>query len=244
MRTTAPAGIEKHRPRIGLTMYGKDSLGNYRLPADYASAVVRAGGLPVLLPPVGEEFAVSWLAVLDGVVLCGGGDIHPQHYGAGAHASLYGIDADRDATELALARIVLACRLPTLAICRGMQLINVLLGGSLHQHLPDLGSTDPPHRGDGGTAVVHAVQLAAESSLDKLLDGSRVDVMSLHHQAIDRLGRGLQAIAWGDDGVIEAVALRGNDDLIAVQWHPEMSASRDRRQQRLFDWLVACASRD
>ncbi|HWQ15484.1 MAG TPA: gamma-glutamyl-gamma-aminobutyrate hydrolase family protein, partial [Roseiflexaceae bacterium] len=162
-----------------------------------------------------------------------------RHYQGAEHDTLYGLDPARDSTELRLTRLILERRFPTLAVCRGMQLINIVLGGSLHVHLPEVYGEAIAHRAPPREPIPHSIEIAADSRLARQLGATRTEIVSWHHQAIDRLGAGLRAVAWADDGVIEAVELDGFERLIAVQWHPELSAECDPRQQALFDALVA-----
>ena len=228
-------------PLIGLTSYGHLENQRYNLPAEYVQAVVKAGGVPVLLPPTDPGQAQEWLQRVDGLVLSGGGDIDPRHYAGDDHEALYGIDAARDATELALARLALECRFPTLAICRGLQVVNTVLGGNLHLHLPDVYGEQVLHRLPPRGPVTHEVEVAPGSRLAAILGGTRMPISSWHHQAIERLGKGLQPVAWAEDGAIEAVELDGNDQLIAIQWHPEHTALQDPSQLALFQALVTLA---
>ena len=198
-----------------------------------------AGGVPVLLPPVpGIAAAVGRL---DALVLTGGGDIDPAAYGAAPHPRTGGVSAGRDQAELELLAAALAAGLPVLGICRGLQLLNVARGGTLHQHVADLGTAgDSGHTPAPGTFGSHPVRVAPGSLLAGILaaDGP-LAVATAHHQAIDRLGDGLTATAWAQDGLVEAVELAGGEHhpfVLAVQWHPE--AGRD---PRLFQALVAAA---
>ena len=225
------------RPVIGISCYGKAKIPDrYSVPIDYVKAVQCAGGLVVLLPPGEPEV----LERVDGLVLAGGGDIDPKHYGdEKRHASLYGLDDERDAFEFGVARHAIARDLPTLAICRGMQVVNVATGGSLHQHLGD----DPalhPHRGEG-RSVTHVVKPVGGSLLAKITARDTFPVCSEHHQAVKRLGEGMRTVATAEDGTIEAVESAQHPNLLAVQWHPEDTAGEDPTQQALFDWLIATA---
>ncbi|MGL6070192.1 gamma-glutamyl-gamma-aminobutyrate hydrolase family protein [Craterilacuibacter sp.] len=230
---------------VGLTTYPAGAGHGPHTPPEYIDAVVRAGGVPVLLPHThhgnAEHWIRVWLSRLDAVVLIGGGDIAPEHT-ARTHETLYGIHSGRDHTELALARALIKARLPTLAICRGLQLFNVALGGSLHPHLPDVVGETVAHRSPARAAVAHPVSLEPASTLAALLGSQQVTPLSWHHQAVSRLGHGLQAVAWADDGIIEALTLAGFPELIAVQWHPELTAGDDARQQSLFDEIVRLAT--
>jgi putative glutamine amidotransferase len=230
-------------PVIGLTTYPRDERGRFHLPVEYVAAVRRAGGLPWLIPP-GEERAEELFERLDGLCLSGGGDIDPALYGGARHASLYGIDRGRDESELALVREALARGLPTLGICRGCQLVNVALGGTLIEHLPDEVGETVRHRGPQRSSVPHPVELVPGSRLASIVGREAAPPLSSHHQAIREVARGLEVVARAPDGTIEAVELRAQRFFVAVQWHPEESAHEDQDQQRLFDALVRAARGD
>ena len=200
-------------------------------------AVRRAGGVPVLIAP-GEPHLDALLARLDGVVLAGGGDIDPRRWGGTAHPSIEFVDQARDDLELELARRVVDDGVPTLAVCRGLQVLNTTLGGTLHPHLPEVVSADIPHRQEPKWTHTHTVEVDAGSLVARVMGTESVAPACWHHQAVDRLGAGLAVTAWSPDGVIEAVELSGHPWLVAVQWHPEMTAADDGTQQRLFDGLV------
>jgi putative glutamine amidotransferase len=208
------------------------------LPRRYADAVSAAGGIPVLLPP--EPGIGDALARLDGLMLSGGGDIDPARYGAEPSPELTSVRAERDAAEFALLDAARSLRLPVLGICRGMQVINVARGGSLHQHLPDVVGHDG-HAPQAGAFGTHEVRVAPGSRLSAILGrdavGPAITTPTHHHQAVDRLGTGLTATAWAADGTIEAFESDGGDQfLVAIQWHPE--AGDD---PALFRALVAAA---
>jgi putative glutamine amidotransferase len=230
-------------PVIGISAYSEKArwgvwdTGAVLLPQRYCAQVAAAGGVPVLLPPLpGIERAVGRL---DGLVLSGGADVDPGRYGADAHELTYGVRPDRDAAEAALLAAALERGLPLLGICRGLQVINVARGGTLHQHLPDLvGHTD--HGPTPGGYGSHPVRVAPGSRLAGVLGRTETEgVPTHHHQAIDRLGDGLTAVAWTADGVIEAVELDapGCPFALAVQWHPEAASDLS-----LFRALIAAAS--
>ena len=235
------AVLDRRRPRIGLPTYveparwGAWDRPAALLPQAYVAAVVAAGGLPVLLPPVPSgDAAHSAVAALDALILTGGADIEPARYGAEAEAATQAPRPDRDRWEADLLAAALARDLPVLAICRGHQLLNVASGGTLHQHLPDLVG----HTGHApGPAVLgtSAVRLDEGSPVAAIL-GTEVKVPCYHHQAIDRLGAGLEVVGRADDGVVEAVVMRDRRFVIGVQWHPE-----DGDDPRLFEALVAAA---
>jgi putative glutamine amidotransferase len=210
------------------------------LPENYFELVAAAGGRPLLLPPPSRSpdgpgaAADDVIAVLDGLVLSGGGDLDPQAYGQEADSEVGGIDTNRDASERALLAAALRADLPILAICRGCQVLNVELGGTLHQHLPDvIGSlahrSAPLVFGEVEVETVPGTRAAA-------VFGSSPTVLCSHHQSIAALGRGLVTTASAPDGVIEAVELPGSRFVLGVQWHPE-----EGMDQRPFDALVHAA---
>ena len=230
-------------PLIGITTYGRGEDGRFSLPDQYVTATRRAGGLVVLLPP-GETFIDELFSKLDGIVLAGGGDIDPDLYGGELHPEVYMVDPDRDALELALTRRVLSEGLPTLAICRGAQMVNIALGGTLHEHLPDVVGESIKHRLPPREPTPHPVTLVEETGLARLLGQSTFDAASWHHQAVDRAGRGLVVSAHAADGTIEALELPDHPWLYAVQWHPELTAETDPIQQTLFNELVTACRQD
>ena len=233
-------------PLIGVTTYVADARwGAWErraavLPASYFGLVASAGGRPLLLPPPATAVggpgagADDVVAVLDALVLTGGGDVDPSSYGEEPVPEVAGVDPVRDESERALLASALRVDLPVLAICRGCQVLNVFLGGTLHQHLPDaVGNTD--HRRisyvfeDVEVATVPGTRTAA-------VFGAATTVRCSHHQAIRDLGRGLVVTASAGDGVIEAVELPSAKFVLGVQWHPE-----EGLDQRPFDALVAAA---
>lgn len=229
-------------PLIGITTYGRNHEDEFTLPAVYVEAVRRAGGIPLLIAP-GEAQLDELLGILDGLILSGGGDLDPAHYGSNGHATIYMIDAERDATELELARRVINLGAPTLCICRGLQLLNVALGGTLIEHLPDVVSGAIQHRDEPDKPTAHAFTILPATHLAELIDSGEIHGVSWHHQAIRTLAPNLVISAQAADGIIEGVELPEHPWLIATQWHPEMSAATDPRQQLLFDEFIAAAIR-
>lgn len=213
-------------------------------PQTYVDCVLQAGGLPVLLPIVTEETAAAYLSRIDALVLTGGLDLDPLHYGQEPMPDLGKIDQQRDAIELALARGAHEQGMPILAICRGQQLLNVALGGTLHQHIPD--AYDPVLRHDqidlNADALAHHVDVVAGTLLHGLVGAERIRVNSFHHQAVDRLAPRLVVTARADDGVIEAVEDPDHPFCLAVQWHPERR-ERDPVTRALFGAVVEAARR-
>ena len=229
---------------IGLTTYGLNDEGRHELPAEYSQSVVRSGAVPVLLPPVGgRELAEAWLDHVDGVILTGGGDLDPALYGGQRHPSIYNLDPARDTAEMAVARAALERSLPILAICRGLQVVNTVLGGTLYEDLADaLGST-VTHRVIPHAPTRHSVRIEPGTCLASILGTRRADSMSWHHQGIRSLGDGLRPTAYAEDGLIEAAELSTHPWCVGVQWHPELSAAEDPVQQNLFNALAKQAMR-
>jgi len=197
-------------------------------------SVWRAGGEPVSIHPADTDVA-SRLARFDGVLLPGGGDLDPHRYGAiDAHDSVYDVDDLQDAFDLEVARQALELGLPLLAVCRGLQVVNVALGGTLEQ---DMGGPESEHR-----HVVHPVTLEAGSVVAGAAGVEKVDASCYHHQRVDRLGTGLSVTATAADGTVEALELPGARGWFsAVQWHPEDTAHEDAAQHGLFAALVRAA---
>ncbi len=214
--------------------------GAYAVPESYIRAGRRAGGRPVLLPP-GEISAdvdpADLLAPFNGLLLIGGGDIEPRRYGASDRKEIYGVEPDRDEDEIELVLAADRTSLPTLAICRGAQTVNVAFGGTLHQHLPDLEGLIPHGTPGGGKPTVHDVRVAPASRIRRATRAEVLATSSHHHQGIDRLGVGLVPTAWSGDSLVEGLE-RERGWLVGVQWHPEDTAAGDDAQQALFDELV------
>jgi len=201
----------------------------------YVSAISRAGAAALLLPPMDLDPAPV-LSVLDGVVVTGGPDIDPSRYGATPHVQTDAPRQERDAWEVALCQAAIKMELPLLAICRGLQVLNVAMGGTLHQHLPDIVGHDF-HRVRLGQSHRNSVMVEPESAVASIL-GRETTGLCHHHQALDRLGRGLQAVGFAPDGTVEAVELPGPGFVIGVQWHPEDNPDDDR----LFAAFVGAAA--
>ncbi|WP_344066877.1 gamma-glutamyl-gamma-aminobutyrate hydrolase family protein [Microbacterium pumilum] len=230
---------------IGLTTYleqAKQGVWDVRaafLPQRYLDAVTSSGGVAVLLPPQPEPDAAAAAVMdgLDGLILTGGLDVQPELYGAQRHPLTDPARPDRDAWELALFRGAEERRVPVLAICRGLQLVNVARGGTLHQHLPEALGTER-YRIGGGVFATNEVIADDGSVLAQLVGTDPIDVHSYHHQGIDQLGEGLIATARTDDGLVQAIESGGEGYVVGVQWHPEENA----QDRRLFEGLVAAAS--
>ncbi|PPK68859.1 gamma-glutamyl-gamma-aminobutyrate hydrolase family protein [Actinokineospora auranticolor] len=241
------SNVSDRPPVIGLTTYLEPAtFGIWETEAavlhrEYLDAVRAAGGNPVLLPPIGDWRAatVGWL---DGLVLSGGADIEPRRYGQRPHPTTGTPQPQRDAAEFALLDAALALDLPVLAVCRGMQVLNVALGGTLHQHTPEvIGTTD--HQPQVATFGKTALSLVPGSVLAGVL-GESVSTLCHHHQSLDRVADGLRVVGTAEDGTVEAVELAGPGFCVGLQSHPEQNtddvrvfaalvrAARDRRETR------------
>lgn len=230
------------RPLIGLVgkrTRGDQLVGNLgvlgRSPVDvfyahYAQAVVEAGGLPVYLPT--DVAPDEMVGRLDGLLMTGGTDIAPERYGAEAQSDLLEIAPERDEFELAVLDAAQASRLPTLGICRGLQMINVHRGGTLNQHVPEHAFVDRP-----ADDLTHTVAIEPDTTLARVY-GAAHKVNSLHHQSADRIGADLRVVARAEDGGVEALE-HATLPIVAVQWHPEMLPTR--AEDPIFTWLIETA---
>jgi putative glutamine amidotransferase len=209
------------------------------LPVLYVEAIERVGGVPLVVPPLGLDLVPTLLERVDGVCLPGGSDMEPSNYGAEPHPQLGQTQPWADALQMALVREADRRGLPLLAICRGMQVLNVARGGTLHQHLPDVVGEQVMHRQEQpGKVRTHGVTVAPRSRVRELLGSGPPRVNSFHHQGIKDLGRGLVATAWARDGTIEAVEEPGERLVLGVQWHAEHLPG----DGPLFEALVAAAA--
>lgn len=234
LTTTAPA------PIIGITTYARNEAGEISLPGHYLDAVVAAGGIPILLPPHQTQVD-RLLNVIDGLIFAGGGDIDPSVYGGQPHPSIYLVDGDRDQFELTLAQAALSANLPTLGICRGLQILSVASGATLIPHVPDVFGDAIAHRLDHPRRPIpHPVQLVAGSRLARMMDTPEAIVESWHHQAVSAIPPGWQAAAYAADGLVEALERVDHPWMLAVQWHPELSPHHPGHQ-RIFQALVTAA---
>ena len=201
---------------------------------NYASALVRTGLLPTLAPTLPAELAAELLDAVDGVVFSGGADVDPARFGQRPSRNLGVVDAQRDAFELALYHAARERGLPILGICRGIQLIAIAAGGTVHQHLQDVPDTCQHEQRDPGGDPLHTIQLTAPSVLLDVFGTRSVTVNSYHHQAVDAVPDGLRVTARAEDGVIEALEADAGSFVLAVQWHPEMAFDRHPAQLAPF----------
>lgn len=237
------------RPRIAVAGVTRNWDGQPRsgVNANYVRAVLAAGGLPIIfVPDLSPEETIELFGECDGLLLTGGEDIDPSHYGATAHAKLGTVDARRDINELALVAEARARDIPILGICRGIQLCNVAFGGTLIQDLPSerpgAVDHDPPSQRDVRS---HGISVTEPSRLAEILGVTEFSANSFHHQAVDKIGNGLVATATAPDGLVEAIESSDPHEwIVAVQWHPEELAHEpDAADLKLFSALISAARR-
>jgi putative glutamine amidotransferase len=239
------------KPLIGITpslttdTFSHGTFHRYVLSNNYPNAVVAAGGIPVILPPQDND-AGAILDRLDGLLLSGGADIDPAVYGdTDVHPTTYDISPLRDTFEFALLREALDRDLPVLCICRGIQILNVGLGGTLYQDVADQFGPDLQHRqhdlGIQAAEPSHTVTATGGGLLAEVYGLSAIQSNSFHHQAIKTLAPDLRVEGQTDDGLVEAVSLPTHSFVLGVQWHPEMMFTRHDEHLRPFDRLVATA---
>jgi putative glutamine amidotransferase len=213
----------------------------------YLDAVLRAGGEPLTLSPreLRHDEALQLLKGFKALVLMGGADVDPHLYGQQRQPHVYGVNPEQDHFEMALVHAAIEMRLPTLAVCRGIQLVNVALGGTLIQHIGDIPGVVQHAPGKfpaGQDYALHDVDISPRTKLSKAVGATKVNVASFHHQGIDVVGKGLKVVARSADGLVEGLEHTGRDQwLIGVQWHPEDTASTDPCQQNLYDALITAA---
>ena len=213
------------------------SVGGYGVPENYVDAVRRAGGRPTLVLPGEDRTPAELLDRFAGLLLVGGGDVEPRRYGQPASDTIYGVEEDRDAFEIDLLHEADERGMPTLCICRGMQVLNVAFGGTLHQDLPSDDRFAAHGTPSGADELFHDVKLEPGSAIATAAAADVVSCSSHHHQGVDAVGRGLRPTGWSDDGLVEVLE-RDRGWMLGVQWHPEDSAERDPAQQGLFDAFV------
>ncbi|MCY4146232.1 MAG: gamma-glutamyl-gamma-aminobutyrate hydrolase family protein [Chloroflexi bacterium] len=237
------------KPVIGITSGGRSEGyekapyydGYFSVPAPYIDAVLRAGGIPLIVPAAVSDWE-SVLPLLDGIIVTGGTDIDPVEYGGDrANPALLPGDRERDYSEMTLARRLLdEGQMPLLCICRGLQVLNVARGGTLHEHIPDILAPDIHRSSDLWT--MQDLRVEPDSLLAKVMDTTALRTVSGHHQAVKTVGAGLRVVCRATDGIVEALEMPEYAWLLAVQWHPEVTAAQDQTQQALFDALVAKAA--
>jgi putative glutamine amidotransferase len=249
-------GAEEPRPLIGVTTSevrraetvqptpeGEPPRHEMALGLTYLRAIEAAGGLPVVIPPLHLDAIEPLLDRLSGLCLSGGPDLDPSAYGAKPNEHLGPVEPDLDHFELAIASAADQRRFPVLAICRGMQALDIVRGGTLEQHIPDRREHPIDHRqSNPGNQPSHRVRIEPGSQLAGTVDATDLEVNSFHHQAVDRLGRGLVATAWAEDGTVEGIEDPSRDFMIGVQWHAELMVDRPP-EAALFRSFVLASSR-
>jgi putative glutamine amidotransferase len=248
--------VESYRPLIAVVAYhlADDRVprwphGGYGVPGPYLDCLRRTGARTAIVSPGEPASAEEVLEPFDGLLLVGGGDVDPRRYGQEPSEEVYGIEPDRDAFEIGLLRAADATGIPTLCICRGMQVMNVAYGGTLVQHLPGTPALLEHGVPVADTQSLHEVRTDPQGRLRATTGVERITCSSHHHQGVDRIGEGLRATGWSEDGLVEAIELEPDGDpddrpyeagwMLGVQWHPEDTADRDRAQQALFSGLVS-----
>jgi putative glutamine amidotransferase len=237
-------------PVIGITGYADRSarppnISTFALSRSYVRAAAAGGGAPVILPPYLERPLLrAAFEVIDGLILSGGGDIHPSSFEEEDQGLLWRVDEKRDQAELSLARWALTDDLPVLAICRGIQVLNVASGGTLTQDIPTCVPNALSHSCVAGRPlpkIAHTVNVAPDTRLASLIGAGQVDVNSAHHQAADVVGDDLVVTARAPDGVIEGLEAADHRFCIGVQWHPEVMVEHTSLMRRLFEGLIEAA---
>jgi putative glutamine amidotransferase len=227
---------------VQLTPQGEPPRVEMALGLTYMRAIEFAGGVPVVIPPLHLRAITPLLDRISGICLSGGPDLDPKSYGAKEHPELGPTEPDLDRFELAIARQADARELPLLAICRGTQALNVVRGGTLVQHLPDVAEAIQHRQQAPGEQPTHPVRLEADSELAAVLGVTSLDVNSFHHQGIERLGQGLRAVGFSPDGTVEAIESPDRPYCFGVQWHAELLVER-AIETALFESFVAACRR-
>ena len=229
-------------PVIGISAEVDDEK-DIKLKNTYVHAIEASGGIPMVLPYTQDIKTMErFIDLCDGFLFTGGDDIAPERYGEQIKDTCGEIQYYRDDFEFNMLRQVMKSSKPLLAICRGSQLVNVAFGGTLYQDMPSEKPSTVLHRQeDFGSTPAHSVSLVADTPLSSLIKQEHMQVNSLHHQAIKKLGDGLEIMALAEDGIVEALYLRGEQYLRAYQWHPERMFDTDAQSRLIFaDFINAC----
>ena len=208
---------------------------------EYSEAIIKAGGIPVAIPVVEDkEYIKDLVGILDGIIMSGGNDVEPLRSGQRNNLKIGNISLERDEQEMfILEEFYCNSKKPMLFICRGMQIFNIFLGGNLILDLPSSGYLDHSLINIDSTYPIHSIDIEKNSMLYEIIKEKEVFVNTLHHQAIDRLGKGIKVVAKSDDGVVEAI--EGIDEerfILGLQWHPELVSKKDKRQRLIFDAFI------
>jgi putative glutamine amidotransferase len=243
--------MSKIRPLIGCTTYRKEipqkqPIAVYGVMPSYTEAIVAAGGIPLLIPlGLSEADLLAIFEKIDGLLLPGGGDVEPEFYRGHSHNTMWGIDPERDRTELFLSRTAVQREKPMLAICRGIQVLNVALGGTLYEDISSQVSDALSHDISNGTSrnhLAHVVNIHPQTKLASVIGKTECWVNSVHHQAIRDLAPDLMVTALAPDNIIEGAEIPGHPFAVAVQWHPENLIADDPAMLSLFRGLVEAAA--
>jgi putative glutamine amidotransferase len=238
--------IYNDRPIIGITCWrqhltkvleGRTETNLYTLAEEYVACVRKAGGLPVLLPHGRPGDAARYLSIMDGLLLSGGGDIDPISYGEVNEGLSYDTNMAADQFEMALIHEAKKLNIPTLGICRGVQILTVAFGGKMHQELHHIYPRHPKVKGKEREEILalrHGLRLKPGSQLAQVYGCTEMEVNSIHHQCIRSMGQGFDAVGWSEDGIIEAIESTGSWLCWGVQWHPEKMEG----QQVIFDAFI------
>lgn len=241
------------KPIIGITTFGPGLTGcgcgnrtlpSFWIPDGYIAKIVDAGGLPVLLPPSPGLVVTDILANMNGIIVSGGGDVCPRAYKAmltkEEEEKCRGIDLERDSFELEVARVCVMYGIPYFGICRGMQILNIALGGTLHLDLSDAKIDTSAHRNtEYGGCTEHQVCIVNSSRLRDIVGSDDLAVMSNHHQCVNILGNGLNVSGISYDGIVEAIEYKNNDLIFGVQWHPEVDGTENKKNAMLFQNFIS-----
>ena len=228
---TVIIGIAAHQANVQV---GADPVPHQVVGSAYIRAVRRAGGLPIVLPVVELDDVASLLDRIDGLIITGGTDVDPARYGAERLPETWDVEPERDSADIELCRAAIGLNLPTLAICRGIQVLNVTLGGTLNQHI------DRHMDNENWRSRSHDVSVVEGSRLAQAVGSAHLATNSLHHQCIDRVGDRGVVVARATDGMVEAIEVQGAASVLGVQWHPEL-LRHDPLHLAIFEQLVRSA---
>lgn len=205
---------------------------------DMIHAIFQSGATPIPLPVVDRDKIGRQLDTIDGLVFSGGEDVDPRLYGEELQPTSHRIDPVRDKYEMELMELALERNMPILCICRGMQLLNVFCGGTLHADIGELADPTLTHwETKEPWRSVHPIELKPDHFVSAVLGGAQIEVNSIHHQSVKRLGEGLEVVGQSSDDIVEAIAMKNRSNVLALQWHPEMIARKDESGLRPFHWL-------